>query len=87
MNILLGPWPRMPPLRKVHLPCPMPLDRDHDGSVLDDVMGMFTGQAKPASEKALNGEAILGHVLAIERTVLQNDLPGIRSGHQPGRFH
>lgn len=41
------------------------LDRDHDGSMLDDIMGMVTGAAQndaPASN-ALNGSGILGHIL------------------------
>jgi hypothetical protein len=39
------------------------LDRDHDGSILDDVMGMLSGQVQPASQKALNGSGILNHIL------------------------
>lgn len=39
------------------------LDRDHDGSVLDDLMGMIGGQAKPKQPKALDGAGILGHIL------------------------
>lgn len=40
------------------------LDRDHDGSVLDDLLGMVTGASQPAaSPAALNGLGILGHIL------------------------
>lgn len=39
------------------------LDRDHDGSILDDVMGMLSGQAQPANQNALNGAGIINHVL------------------------
>ncbi|MBP6184282.1 MAG: DUF937 domain-containing protein [Saprospiraceae bacterium] len=39
------------------------LDRDHDGSMLDNIMDMFTGQAQPANPKAADGEGILGHIL------------------------
>lgn len=39
------------------------LDRDHDGSILDDVMGMLSGQKEPPTEKALNGAGIVNHVL------------------------
>lgn len=39
------------------------LDRDHDGSILDDVMGLVTGQTQQGNEKTLNGAGILGHVL------------------------
>jgi hypothetical protein len=38
------------------------LDKDHDGSVLDDLMGMVSGQAT-ASPAAANGVGILGHIL------------------------
>lgn len=43
------------------------LDRDHDGSILDDLMGMVGGMmqggdAAPAAN-ALNGAGILGHIL------------------------
>ena len=36
------------------------LDRDHDGSVLDDVMGLVTGANQ---SKATNGSGIIKHVL------------------------
>ena len=40
------------------------LDRDHDGSVLNDLMGMIGGNAtRQAPDKALNGEGIIRHVL------------------------
>lgn len=42
------------------------LDRDHDGSILDDVMGMLTGASNnntPTQSAALNGAGILKHVL------------------------
>jgi len=39
------------------------LDRDHDGSVLDDLMGLVSGQVKPQNERMLNGQGILNHVL------------------------
>ncbi|MEM1321783.1 MAG: DUF937 domain-containing protein [Bacteroidota bacterium] len=39
------------------------LDRDHDGSVLDNVMGMVTGAAQPENTRATNGAGILGHIL------------------------
>lgn len=39
------------------------LDRDHDGSVLDDLMGMLSGQAQPANQRALNGAGIVNHIL------------------------
>lgn len=42
------------------------LDRDHDGSVLDDVMGMVGGMMQGSDNtagSALNGSGILGHIL------------------------
>jgi hypothetical protein len=40
------------------------LDRDHDGSVLNDIMGMLGGaQQTQAPASALNGAGILGHIL------------------------
>ncbi|MCP3897235.1 DUF937 domain-containing protein, partial [Moraxella sp.] len=40
------------------------LENDHDGSILDDVMGMLSGQnAKPEHSKMLNGGGILKHLL------------------------
>ncbi len=41
------------------------LDRDHDGSVLDNVMDMFTGGGQVAQQnnRAMNGSGILNHIL------------------------
>jgi hypothetical protein len=40
------------------------LDRDHDGSILNDIMGMLGGaQQTQAPASALNGAGILGHIL------------------------
>ena len=39
------------------------LDRDHDGSILDDIMGYATGAAQPKSASMLNGAGILKHIL------------------------
>jgi len=39
------------------------LDRDHDGSVLEDVMGFLSGNNKPQNARASNGLGILDHVL------------------------
>ena len=38
------------------------LERDHDGGILDDVMGMLGGQAN-ANSRTTNGAGILNHVL------------------------
>jgi hypothetical protein len=39
------------------------LDRDHDGSVIDDLMGFVTGAMQPRNASAANGNGILGHIL------------------------
>lgn len=39
------------------------LERDHDGGILDDVMGFLSGQAPVANTKAANGAGILNHIL------------------------
>ncbi|MBT8190268.1 MAG: DUF937 domain-containing protein [Saprospiraceae bacterium] len=39
------------------------LERDHDGSFLDDIMGLMTGKSQPQNAKQLNGAGILGHLL------------------------
>lgn len=49
------------------------LDRDHDGSVLDDIMGMVGGMMQGGSDtsanSALNGAGILGHILGDRQEV------------------
>ncbi len=39
------------------------LDRDHDGSILDDIMGMVAGQKQPQNPSMMNGAGILKHIL------------------------
>ncbi len=41
------------------------LDNDHDGSVINNLMGLFSGgaQAQPSQARALNGAGILSHIL------------------------
>lgn len=39
------------------------LDKDHDGSVLDDLMDIMSGQKQPQNPKTLNGAGILNHLL------------------------
>lgn len=41
------------------------LERDHDGSLLDNLMGMLGGggQAAPEQSRALNGAGIINHIL------------------------
>ena len=39
------------------------LDRDHDGSILDNFIGMATGANKPTNSSMVDGAGILKHVL------------------------
>lgn len=39
------------------------LDRDHDGSILDDIGGFLSGATQGGSGRAANGAGILGHLL------------------------
>jgi hypothetical protein len=49
------------------------LDRDHDGSIMDDLLGMVTGAAQPQNPAAANGLGILGHILGgNQQQVAQN---------------
>ncbi|MDX1477474.1 MAG: DUF937 domain-containing protein [Saprospiraceae bacterium] len=43
------------------------VDRDHDGSILDDAMGFLTGQKQAANARMTNGSGILKHVLGKKR--------------------
>ena len=39
------------------------LDKDHDGSILDDVMGLLSGNTQTHNPRAANGAGIIKHVL------------------------
>ena len=39
------------------------LDRDHDGSIMDDLMGFMTGSRQAQNSSMINGAGILRHVL------------------------
>ena len=39
------------------------LERDHDGGILGDLMGVFTGQKSVNNPKTLNGAGIVNHLL------------------------
>lgn len=43
------------------------LDRDHDGSVLDDVVGFINGNSSNNNSRAANGAGILGHILGAQQ--------------------
>jgi len=38
------------------------LDRDHDGSILDDAVGILFGRKQPKNPKAVDGPGILEHI-------------------------
>lgn len=43
------------------------LDRDHDGGILDDVMGYVTGSSNVANQKTVDGDGILNHILGDQK--------------------
>lgn len=43
------------------------LDRDHDGSILDDIVGFVNGSSPVNNTKAANGAGILGHILGAQQ--------------------
>lgn len=44
------------------------LERDHDGSILEDAMGFLSGQRQPQNPKMVNGSGILRHLLGGEQS-------------------
>ena len=59
------------------------LDRDHDGSILDDVMGLIGGSAQGTTEKTTNGTGILKHILGGKQNGAVNmisQMSGLDSG-------
>lgn len=58
------------------------LDRDHDGSVLDDLGGYMQGGR--ANDRAANGDGILGHVFGGRRPAVESAL-GQASGIDIGQ--
>ena len=44
------------------------LDRDHDGSILDDIGGFLSGSSPINNTKAANGAGILGHILGNQQS-------------------
>jgi hypothetical protein len=43
------------------------LDRDHDGSILNDIVGFINGNSPINQTKAANGAGILGHILGAQQ--------------------
>ena len=48
------------------------LDRDHDGGILDNLMGMLSGNVQPQNERAANGTGILNHILGDRQNGVSN---------------
>lgn len=48
------------------------LDRDHDGGILDNLMGMLSGNVQPQNERAANGPGILNHILGDRQDGVSN---------------
>ncbi len=55
------------------------LDRDHDGSFLDDAMGFILGRKKMDNPKTTNGPGILEHILGNKQNQV-NDVMGRVTG-------
>lgn len=59
------------------------VDRDHDGSLLDDVSGFLLGGRQPSNPNTLNGPGILGHVLGNNQSLVTDMLSkgtGLKNG-------
>lgn len=39
------------------------IEKDHDGGILGDLMGIFTGQKQNSNPKTMNGQGIVAHLL------------------------
>lgn len=63
------------------------LDRDHDGSMLDDLMGMVGGMMQGGGQdaRATNGMGILGHILGDRQEVAAEQI-GQSSGLNAGQI-
>lgn len=49
------------------------LDRDHDGSILDDAVGLLSGMKAPQNSNMLNSAGMLRHILGSKQgSVVQN---------------
>ena len=63
------------------------LDRDHDGSILDDLMGYIGGAKQPQNASMMNGAGILKHILggkqggAIDMISQMSGLGGDKTGN------
>ncbi len=60
------------------------LEQDHDGSILDDVMGMLSGNVQPKNERTMNGGGILKHLLGNKQSSaidMISKMSGLDSGN------
>lgn len=53
------------------------LDKDHDGGILNDVMGYITGSQTPENSATTNGSGILNHVLGDKQEAVTSALSKI----------
>ncbi|MEY4905388.1 MAG: hypothetical protein RLZZ292_3203 [Bacteroidota bacterium] len=59
------------------------LDRDHDGSILNDLMGMLTGGGQAQNPQATNGAGMISHILGDKAGNIANligGMSGLNSG-------
>lgn len=59
------------------------LENDHDGSILDDVMGMLSGNTQPQNARTMNGSGILKHLLGNKQSSaidMVSKMSGLESG-------
>ncbi|MDX1939876.1 MAG: DUF937 domain-containing protein [Saprospiraceae bacterium] len=62
------------------------LENDHDGGILDDVVGMLSGNQQPSNQKALDGAGILWHLLGDRQSSAANMI-GQMSGMDSGKVN
>ncbi len=48
------------------------LERDHNGSILDNLSGLFGGQVQPENPNTVNGAGILGHIFGNKQANVVN---------------
>lgn len=59
------------------------LDKDHDGSVLEDMMGLLAGNIQPQNQRASNGAGIIKHILGDKQSnaiSMISQMSGLDSG-------
>lgn len=61
------------------------IDRDHDGSILEDVAGFLLGGKQASNANALNGAGILGHILGGKQSNV-SDMIGKATGMDSGQI-